>query len=297
MRATFDALVRDNPMRIEIARFRRRFLGFGGSGITSAILTLVAVAYVGIVMLVFDMRGDLPPISLIVFQTVLFCFFGPAMLHGSIAGERERRSWDLLLVAPISKAQIVAGKFLGAVAALGLAAAAMALPIGIAAVAYHTSTQTLDGNGVTLVNDNVGTNYWDLFLAEGVSLAFCLLVCAWTIFLSARVKRSFMALGATLGSLAAGLVVTPLLFASLSGGGQFDTELFLYLNPFGALTAIMDPRHSMGGSSPMIAGTFYGVPQLLIYLALTFGLLVYAEKTLHFPENEIKFIPQGPIDA
>lgn len=298
MRSHFDALVRDNPMRIEIARFRRRFLGFGGSGLTSAILALVALGYVGIVMLVIDMKGDLPPIALIVFQTVLFCFFGPAMLHGSIAGERERRSWDLLLVAPISKAQIVAGKFMGAMVALGLGALAMALPIGIAAVAYRTSTQYLDtGSGVTQVYNNVGTNYWDLALAEGVSLAFCMLVCAWTIFLSARVKRSFMALGATLGSLTVALVVTPLLFASLMGGDQFSAELFLYLNPFGALVAIMDPHHSIAGEHALVASAFYGVPQLLVYLGLTAALLVYAEKTLHFPENEVKFIPQGHLDA
>ena len=277
MRERIQRLVLENPMRIEIARFRRRFLGFGGSGLTSAVLALVVLCYVGMVMLVVNARGDLPPIALVMFQTGLFCFFGPMMLHGAIAGERERRSWDLLLVAPITKAQIVAGKFMGAMAALALGAVAMAVPIGIAAIAFDKTT------------------LWDLALAEGVSLSFCMLVCAWTIFLSARANRPFMALAATLGTLALGMFVLPALFASLASGDRFLTEVFLYLNPFAALAAIMGS--GSGASVGLIAFAFYGVPQLLVYLALTLGLLVYAEKTLHFPENEVKFLPKAHHDA
>lgn len=281
MRSKIDALVRENPMRIEIARFRRRFLGFGGSGLNNAILALILLCYTALVMLVVSVRGDMPPVALIVFQTGLFCFFGPAMLHSSIAGERERRSWDLLLVAPISKAQIVAGKFMGAMAALGLGAAAMALPTGLAAIAYHK------------------TSLYDLLLAEGVSLSFCMLVCAWTIFLSARAKRPFMALGATIGTLALALMVFPLLMVSLMGSDQLSNEMLLYLNPFPVLTTMSESGQSSSlyGSSPLIPTALYGVPHILVYLGLSLLFLVYAEKTLHFADNEVKFIPQGHHDA
>ena len=281
MRAILGAWFTENPMRIEISRFRRRFLGFGGTGLTSAVLALVLLCYVGLVMLVVNLRGDLPPIALVFFQTILFCFFGPAMLHGAIAGERERRSWDLLLVAPITKAQIVAGKFMGALAALGLGAAAMALPTVIAALGYRKTT------------------LWDLLLAEGVSLSFCTLVCAWTIFLSARAKRPFMALGATLGSLALGLLVVPALFVSLAGGDRFSSEIFLALNPFTALASLMHRGDggSLYGDSAVVDPSMYGVPHILIYLFLTLAFLVYAEKTLDFAENDVRFLPKGHHDA
>lgn len=281
MKSKLESLILDNPMRIEIQRFRRRFLGFGGSGVNSAILALVMLCYTGLVMLVVNVRGDLPPVALILFQTGLFCFFGPAMLHGSIAGERERRSWDLLLVAPITKGQIVAGKFMGAMVALGIGAAAMALPIALAALAYQKTT------------------FYDLVLAECVSLSFCMLVCAWSIFLSARAKRPFMALGATLGTLILGLVVAPTLFVSIVGGDRFTAEMIGYLNPFYALGLMMEsvPREVLEERSPVIALSMFGVPHTLLYLGLTVGLLVYAEKTLHFAENEVKFIPQGHHDA
>ncbi len=283
MKSKIDALILDNPMRIEIQRFRRRFLGFGGSGVNNAILALILLCYTGLVMLVVNLRGDLPPIALISFQTGLFCFFGPAMLHGAIAGERERRTWDLLLVAPISKAQIVAGKFMGAMAALGIGALAMGLPTVLAAFAYRKTT------------------FYDLVLSEAVSLAFCMFVCAWSIFLSARAKRPFMALGATLGTLLLALAILPGIVGSLAAGDKITTETFLYLNPFAALSELgrtaddvfrTDPDYM-----PFIARSAYGVPHILVYLGLTLAFLVYAEKTLTFAENDVKFLPQGHQDA
>lgn len=274
-----DSLFRENPMLIEIARFRRRFLGFGGTGFNNVVLALVLLCYTGLVMLVVNVRGDLDPVYLVIFQTGLFCFFGPAMLHGAIAGERERRSWDLLLVAPITKAQIVVGKFMGALAALAIGAAAMALPTLLAAVAYRK------------------TSFVDLVLAEGVSLSFCTLVCAWTLFISARVKRPFMALGASIGTLLLGLAVFPALFAAIIGNDRFTSEIGLYLNPFMALGVLSQDADSRQNADQIIPLFLYGVPHILVYLALAVGFLVYAEKTLNFPENEVKFLPKGHHDA
>lgn len=278
MRSKFQTLVRENPMRIEIARFRRRFLGFGGSGANNAVFALVLLCYTGLVMMVLNMRGDLAPIWLIQFQTALFCFFGPAMLHGAIAGERERRSWDLLLVAPITKAQIVFGKFMGAAAALGVGAIALGIPIVVTTIAYRQTPVT------------------KVLLAEFVSLSFCTLVCAWTLFLSARVRRPFMALGASIGTLALVLLVFPMLIASLIGSDRFTNETFNYLNPFFTLGYVA-PEGQLPEGSFIVSAPLFGLPQALIYLGLTAFFLVYAEKTLNFPENEVKFIPHTHHDA
>lgn len=278
MRSKFEALIKQNPMRIEIARFRRRFLGFGGSTANNAVFALVLLCYTGLVMMVLNLRGDLPPIWLVQFQTALFCFFGPAMLHGAIAGERERRSWDLLLVAPITKAQIVVGKFMGAVVALAIGAVALGIPIVITTIAYNR------------------TPLQQILLAEFVSLAFCTLVCAWTLFISARVRRPFMALGASIGSLALALLVFPMLTATLVGSDRFTMEATNYLNPFFTLFNVAPDRDTSETSFFVIAPLF-GLPQALIYVGLAAFFLAYAEKTLNFPENEVKFIPQSHQDA
>ena len=154
-RQLWDDLVLKNPMLIEIQRFRRRFLSFSGSNtMNSAVLALCLVCYAGLVLIVLQARGNISPLVIVMFQTGIFTIFAPGMLHGAIAGERERRSWDLLLVAPISKAQIVVGKFIGAMAALGIASVLFLFPILIAAVSYR------------------GTNWNDLFEAEAVSLSW-----------------------------------------------------------------------------------------------------------------------------
>ena len=279
MRHWIDALVLRNPMRIEIARFRRRFLGFGGSGFNNVVLALALLVYTGLVMLVVNVRGDMPPVAIVVFQTGLLCFFGPAMLHGAIAGERERRTWDLLLVAPISKAQIVFGKFMGAAAAIGLGTLALGLPTVFAAVAYAKTT------------------FVDLLLAEGVSVSFGLFVCALTLFLSARVKRPFMALGASLGTLLLAFLVVPALLLSLAGNERLTGETILYLNPFVTLFRLMEETSSTSDYGPFIPAALYGFPHILIYLGMALGLLIYAEKTLNFPENDVKFMPRGHQDA
>jgi ABC-type transport system involved in multi-copper enzyme maturation permease subunit len=280
-RRIWDDLVVKNPMLIEIQRFRRRFLSFSGSNtLNSAVLVLALVCYAGMVLLVLEARDGLSPQLLIVFQTGLFTVFAPGMLHGAIAGERERRSWDLLLVAPISKAQIVAGKFIGALAALGVAAGLLLFPILIAAISYRH------------------TNWFDLLTSEAVSLSFVIAVCALTILLSARVRRPFMALGASLGSLGILLIVVPLLLGvfQLKSTSLAMEELFLY-HPFYVLFRLYNIDEGMYSGDAYLHAGMWGWPQVFLYLALAAILVGWAANTLNFAENEVKFLPRGHTDA
>src|SRR5438067_2544501 len=120
--ALWRTLVMENPMAIEVNRFRRRFLEGGrGKTVNTMILVVAIVAYAALLLVIANMSGDFPPVALIFLQTGVFTLLTPAMMYGSISGERERRSWDLLLVAPITHAQIVVGKFLAALAGIGVA--------------------------------------------------------------------------------------------------------------------------------------------------------------------------------
>ncbi len=185
-------LISQNPMLIEITRFRRRYLSFSrANSMNGVLLALVLICYAGLVLVVSIGRENTPPIIVIQFETGLLCLFAPLMLYQAISGERERRSWDLLLAAPITKPQIVIGKFIGAMAALGIAALLFLLPLAILEVSYK------------------GANWGNAIEASLVSLSFLTCVCALTILFSARVKRSLMALGASLGTLMVVLIVIP----------------------------------------------------------------------------------------
>jgi ABC-type transport system involved in multi-copper enzyme maturation permease subunit len=277
-------------MLIEIQRYRRRYLSFSGvHAVNSAVLALALLCYAGVVLLVCNFRGALSGIALIAAQTGLFVLFAPGMLYGTIAGERERRSWDLLLVAPISKAQIVMGKLIGALTALGIAAVFFLVPVLIAGFSYGYV-----GGGSWEANR--ATNWMDLGTAEIVSLSFTILVCSLTILFSARVRRPFMAMANTLGLLILGLMIFPILMES--AGIRSDDSL-MYLHPFYVIEHLSryettTPRSDAFSGLPP---GYWGWPQALLYLGISGVLIGWSINTLVFAENDVKFMPRRAVDA
>jgi ABC-type transport system involved in multi-copper enzyme maturation permease subunit len=275
-------LFTENPMMVEITRFRRKFLGARGGSLNSVIFAMCAIIYVGIVALVWNYRDAADPLILVFLQTGILTLLAPALLHGAIAGERERRSWDFLLVAPVSHAQIVCGKFMGAAAALLACSAVFLLPIAIGVVFYEPSSWAYNSGF-----ERRGSNVWPLIQAELLSVTWGLLVCAMTIFFSARCRRGFIALGTSLAFLVVGLIVWPILIGSagLLGAEGF---IFNFFHPFWAITQL-----ESGGRNPdSISAGLYGLPQVFTYIGLTAVLLAWTERTLRFADNEVKFLPQ-----
>lgn len=276
---THHPLLAGNPMLVEIVRFRRKYFSFAGpNAFNRVVLGLIGCCYTGLVLLVVAGKGDIPPVPLLFLQTAAFVLFAPMILNNSIAGERERRSWDLLAAAPITHAQIIAGKFIGALSALALGAAGFLVPI-LVAWAMHGRTPL-----------------HAFLLAELVSISFGGFCCALTIFFSARVKRGFMALGASLGLLIMGLLVIPSFLAANSYGGS--TAFSFLLNPFWSLSELstLGERYQMTRDftfDPILNSIIYSG----VYIGLTLTLLVWAEKTVHFPDNEVKFIPRSSDNA
>ena len=278
-----QTLITENPMMIEITRFRRKFFGGSGNALNGIIVAICVLIYIGLVALVWNNRDSANPMILVFLQTGIVTFLGPAMLHSAIAGERERRSWDFLLVAPVTQAQIVAGKFAGAAVAILFCFGAFLLPIGMGAVAYEPySYAYTSGPG-----DSARVDYWVLFQAELMSLTWAFFVCALTIFFSARCRRGFIALGTTLAMLVVGLIVWPLL---TSAAQNFRNEMnFLnFFHPFWALSMLENNRFEDHSSW---AG-LYGFPQIISYSILTVFFLIWTERTVRFADTEVKFLPK-----
>jgi len=283
----WETLVTQNPMMIEITRFRRKYFSPRGGSMNSVILALFFVIYLGLVAMVWNFREEANPMIIVFLQTGIFTLLPPAMLHGSIAGERERRSWDFLLVAPVSHAQIVAGKFAGAVVALLISAAFFLFPIAIGVLFYQPYY------GSSPSSTTASRSLFSLLEGELLSVTWGIFVCALTIFFSARCRRGFIALGAALGFLIGGLIVWPVLIGTAGGGGGYEIHLLNFFHPFWALAEMEFGRPTDAQSS---FSWMFGWPQIFVYIVLSAVMLGWAERTLRFADNEVKFLPK-PKDA
>lgn len=286
-------LVVENPMIIEVSRFRRRFLEGGrGKSVNTTILVLAIVAYAALLLVIANLSGDFPPVALIFLQTGIFCFLGPALTFGSVAGEREKRSWDLLLVAPISHAQIIFGKFMAAAAGIGGALVLFLLPTLFTALTYKG-----DWNSYNTQNEGVVSGTYALIGQEIISVTFALMLAAMALLFSARCRRSLMALGIVLAALFIGLIALPTLLGILAANTGMGDFIFVS-HPFMAISRLESLRHfqseSYGGATDlhMFGPWFYGLAQGVLYLAMTGVLLGWAIKTVTFADGDKRFLPR-----
>lgn len=258
----------ENPMLIEVKRYRRRLLGGSKpTGANVAFLTLFGVCYLGLLMIVGNGNGSIPPIAIVLLQTGLFTLAAPTLLNNSIAGERDKRTWDLLMVAPVTKAQVMVGKMAGAMSNLMIGAALFLLPIFICAVSFRE------------------TNLFYLLIAELNSLSFAILACAISLFFSARCKRPFTALGMALGVLLLGTIVYPLLISALgmvNDGDRIVRDMLMIFHPFYAEASLMMSSSEDYFTAPTL--------QIFVFLGLAVVILIWTERTLNYSDNEVRFI-------
>jgi len=277
----FEDLVTANPMMTETKRFVRRFLGARSS---TYVLTLVltAVCYLVLLILIIAYPG-MPPQVLIHIQTGLFCIILPSMLHGAIAGEREKRTWDLLLSAPISKEQIIVGKFMSSIVAI------MATFILLAFPTLITFVQQKSEQGSFGAASSLETSIPRIILAELVSLSFGFVLAAWCMFVSARSKRAFSAQSAIYGSLLCALIVWPAL-TSIIAATQKDTFMLMNaLHPFISILSCFDRPYS-GEPSGVWIVSFLTV---IANTGLTFLFLVWSVFALRFVDADASLNPRS----
>jgi ABC-type Na+ efflux pump permease subunit len=258
MREAWRGLVTENPM-LKLS-LRAQYQAFVPSKSSSArtVLLLVGVVYLGVTALCAT-YADLVSDWLFYPVLALALIVPMNILHGSIAGEREKRSLDTLLVAPLTSGQIVFAKSARALAALGLSLATVVGP--------YAAIETARLFSPSIVSKRANPMLFSLAHGILVCATAGLLSAGLTILVSSRTRTTAAALVGSLFVVLTWLVGIPMI-AGLALA-QFQrgrvTEAILASNPFVLLSETMT---SGGPSLPEISS------RIIVFALAAVGLAV-----------------------
>ncbi|HEX6349366.1 MAG TPA: ABC transporter permease [Candidatus Dormibacteraeota bacterium] len=169
-------------------------------------------------------------VSLAFFQLALISLFAPALAAGAISGERERQTFDVLLVSRVSAFGIVWGKLVASLAYLVLLILT-ALPLFAAVFLFG------------------GIDFEQFVLAHVLTIMTALSVGAVSLFWSALFRRSLPATVTSyattfflvVGTFVAGLLLT-YIYAfrdGVAGASNFEFHPLAYGNPLFAMYVVL----------------------------------------------------------
>lgn len=252
----FRKLVIENPLHFEFKRGVRRFFGVSRTGaLNTAVLVICVLFYAALMLMVISYREFMSPIAIMYLQLFLLTFVVPSSLHATIAGEREKRTWDMLAVAPISNAQIVVGKLVG----------------GLLMIAF-VSLLLFPALIISFTGDYEAT-FGKVFYGQLVILGFCVCLASLAVYVSSKTKRAFAAQLAIYALLILALLIWPIFATVLSGPGNEPAPLLMF-HPYYALQRVWEPNLSYIDTYQIHQSLFNGWNQLLAYLGAA-ALLTY----------------------
>jgi ABC-type transport system involved in multi-copper enzyme maturation permease subunit len=275
--------VLENPMMAEVMRLKQVIKGRSRGSMSLRLGLILAIIIAAmIVMLGFYTDGAIEPI-LTPYAQLTFCIIViPLLFYGTIAGEREKRSWDLLRAAPVTNLQLVIGKFAAMAYVVALIHLVFAFPFVLSTVSY-AAYRTSRPYGGWYSHD---VSFVDGVTAESYSFLFSLFVAALTLFFSARSKRSYTALALTFGSLIAFLIFAPMFLQLTMRAGDSPLD---FLNPFSALGYLAGPRGQTEEAGWRGLAIVMGIA---CFAFLIFALVIYASSTIAFADNAVRFLPK-----
>lgn len=230
----------ENPMLDEVSRARRRFLrgGMERPIVNYAMLGIVSICYLWLLADIFRYREDFAT-ALLVVALIVITLVAPAVTYGAIAGERERATWDALILTRLTPAQIVAGKLTWRTGLLALLIVILLIP---AAISRTAATHPDDIPNQALLMGLLQVVAWGVFLS------------AFGLWISSLSRRSVTALAVIAGTMFVVLALAPMLIAIFgseldsAGSMGFDGKpvpwFFYHINPFIALSSLTEQSSS-----------------------------------------------------
>lgn len=282
---TLRRLFLTNPLLEEATRAWRKFFrvaGGPGKGVSYLVVGIIALIYLWLLAEIVVYQGDLSDMLLFVQLTVVTLVM-PTSVYGAISGERERTTWEALILTRLTPGQIVAGKVLWRVVTLLILMAVFLVPILVSRlVADPASSGSANRSAGVFVLEELMTFLWGLGL------------CAYGLWVSANTRRSVTSIALIFVSLLGVLALLPALFSILMPGsdmadfgGNYGMWLIMHINPFYALTQMLSSQRypyseDMG---PSLGFGAWGGFQAVIYAIGTVVFLYATYRSLRIYEE------------
>jgi ABC-2 type transport system permease protein len=234
--SAFADLTYQNPILLEYKRVLGKFLRPSPNQLLNHVSLWMVALFYGYFLYLNIRYEVLRPSDTAFVELLLYSLLVPAFVHGTIATEREKRTWDLLLVAPVSKQQLVFGKYL----ATGLIVVALSLALSPFMVISYAHS----GN----INDTI----LSCLLLKLVALLFGFTLNAIGIAVSAMTKRGLLAHGLIHCMQALWLLIVPLGYAAAT---QVDGPWHGFLSPYYILTNFANGNNRVSFSVVYVAYT------------------------------------------
>lgn len=280
-----------NPLFEEATRTRRKFFrtaGGPGRGLSIAIVGIVALIYVWLLAEIMISGGGASQTTFILFaQLVLVTLFMPISVYGAISGERERTTWEALILTRLTHGQIVVGKMVWRITGLIILMAFFLLPI-LLSMMYSTNASPV----------SVGREAWMVIVnAEIMTFTWGFGLCSYGLWVSANTRKSVTSAALIFISLLTVLVLLPILFSIIGGpvseadySGNYGAWILMHINSFYALGRMTDSGNGSYGNSgdngpDPLYGSEWGALQTGVYLAGAAIFLYATYRTLKLWEE------------
>ncbi len=263
MNAFWEKLISRNPMMAEPARFVRQITSpseWKGQQIVMGVI--VAIIFIFFMAMTFVYSDAMDPGGMIYVMMGLIVLVVPVNLHGAIAGEREKRSLDMLLAAPLTAQQIVSAKILRVIVPLSL------IVVGFAIPAYVLAIKRAMQNTTTYYGPHAPPEM--VMVTNGLVLTVCFAIfCSvCTVYVSSITRNTASALISSIGAIFFYLVVLPLMLMPFFWLLPWMGEIIGLMHPFGALTMVLGHWESL--ETRWLSGWFVPIATVPLWAGASF---------------------------
>ena len=230
----------NNAMFDETLRFRRKFLRVEGN-LAKIGVFFVVVFYLCILFMFFN--NHINASSFIVYlELTVVVFTLPLSIYGAISEEKEKGTWEALILTRLSSAQIVAGKALWRV---GLLLLIMTLHYfaGIASILgeRYSNVYVVD----PLFYYRLSEDFGRLTYAQAPIFTFGLLLITFGLTISSRTNKSITSLGVIIVIMLFILAFMPMIASIIfSGAGSGEAVFMNCYNPYFLIAEILNNSSS-----------------------------------------------------
>jgi magnesium-transporting ATPase (P-type) len=203
-------------------------------------IAILGFIYVWLLLAILRYREDMV-VELQCAQLAILTLAVPASLYAAVSGEREKLTWDSLIMTRLTPVQIIAGKLLWR---LLLIAGIMALFTFPMLLCHFASGHFCTGDGCSAGGDQ-RQSLRTIFGVQFATFAWSVLLAGLSFFASSKSRRPITTLSIITVALLAFLALTPILVAMFGGDAFWPQYNFSPLTILGSFLNQVNPFYRL----------------------------------------------------